>query len=480
MGNAAMMGQVETAATLPSGTVRELEAALSRIGVTRAHKVILVLILAGALFDSFEQNTVGIVGPALKAQWELGAADIGFLNTITFIFSALGRLVAGFVADRYGRRLMLNVDLLLFTLGAVICATAPSFAVLCVGRAVVGSGLGGELSIAITMLAEFCPPRFRGTAVGLVNVGSGGVGNFLAPGLGLLVFMIFPGPEQWRWLFAVLVAPALLVVVYRRFIPETPRYLLSRGDIEGANLVLSRLASGRLTQSPPPASYISATAAAIEPVRSRHPTGIFKQPFARRTVPASLAIWMTYGSQLSVLTLMPTILVAQGYTVTRSLLFTMMIQAGSFLGALVASIFGYHLPRKRVLTMGSLFALLAGLAFGYLARSAAPIVVFGATFQFFVLLLNTTIWIYVPELFPTRMRGFGTGFILAIGIAAGAVMPVIAGRLVDELGVAAMFVMIAIMYAIFAGCIQLLPETYGRSIEDIRLPAEPVETPSAS
>jgi MFS family permease len=480
MGNAAMMGQVETAATLPSGTVRELEAALSRIGVTRAHKVILVLILAGALFDSFEQNTVGIVGPALKAQWELGAADIGFLNTITFIFSALGRLVAGFVADRYGRRLMLNVDLLLFTLGAVICATAPSFAVLCVGRAVVGSGLGGELSIAITMLAEFCPPRFRGTAVGLVNVGSGGVGNFLAPGLGLLVFMIFPGPEQWRWLFAVLVAPALLVVVYRRFIPETPRYLLSRGDIEGANLVLSRLASGRLTQSPPPASYISATAAAIEPVRSRHPTGIFKQPFARRTVPASLAIWMTYGSQLSVLTLMPTILVAQGYTVTRSLLFTMMIQAGSFLGALVASIFGYHLPRKRVLTMGSLFALLAGLAFGYLARSAAPIVVFGATFQFFVLLLNTTIWIYVPELFPTRMRGFGTGFILAIGIAAGAVMPVIAGRLVDEFGVAAMFVMIAIMYAIFAGCIQLLPETYGRSIEDIRLPAEPVETPSAS
>jgi putative MFS transporter len=189
---------------------------------------------------------------------------------------------------------------------------------------------------------------------------------------------------------------------------------------------------------------------------------------------------MTYGSQLSVLTLMPTILVAQGYTVTRSLLFTIMIQAGSFLGALVASIFGYHLPRKRVLTVGSLFALLAGVAFGYLARSAAPILAFGATFQFFVLLLNTTIWIYVPELFPTRMRGSGTGFILAVGIAAGAVMPVIAGRLVDGFGVAAMFSMIAIMYAIFAGCVQLLPETYGRSMEDIRLPAEPVETPSAS
>ena len=148
-----MMGQAEAAATLPSGTVRELEAALSRIGVTRAHKVILVLILAGALFDSFEQNTVGIVGPALKAQWGLAAADIGFLNTITFIFSALGRLVAGFVADRYGRRLMLNVDLLLFTLGAVICATAPSFAVLCVGRAVVGPA-----SVANSQSRSRCSP----------------------------------------------------------------------------------------------------------------------------------------------------------------------------------------------------------------------------------------------------------------------------------------------------------------------------------
>jgi putative MFS transporter len=153
MGNASMMGQAEAAATLPSGTVRELEAALSRIGVTRAHKVILVLILAGALFDSFEQNTVGIVGPALKAQWGIGAAAIGFLKTITFIFSALGRLVAGFVADRYGRLLMLNIDLLLFTLGAVICATAPSFAVLCVGRAVVGPA-----SVANSQSRSRCSP----------------------------------------------------------------------------------------------------------------------------------------------------------------------------------------------------------------------------------------------------------------------------------------------------------------------------------
>jgi hypothetical protein len=71
--------------------LRELERALGHIGVTRAHKLILLLILLGAPFDSFEQNTVGIAGPALRAQWQLSAGDIGFLNTITFASSALGR-----------------------------------------------------------------------------------------------------------------------------------------------------------------------------------------------------------------------------------------------------------------------------------------------------------------------------------------------------------------------------------------------------
>lgn len=182
---------------------------------------------------------------------------------------------------------------------------------------------------------------------------------------------------------------------------------------------------------------------------------------------------MTYGAQLSVLTLMPTILVAEGFTVTRSLLFTMVIQGGSFFGALAASIFGYHLRRRRVLTVGALLACIAGLGFGYLARDVALILVFGAGFQFFVLLLNTTMWIYVPELFPTRMRGFGTAVILAVGITAGAIMPLASGRLLDEFGTAGMFAMIAIMYGIFTICVQLTPETYGRSMEDVRLMAEP-------
>ncbi|VVE11662.1 major facilitator superfamily protein [Pandoraea communis] len=445
----------------------QLDQALDNIGVTPAHKTIILLILIGCLFDSFEQNAVGLIAPMLREQWGLSATDIGLLNTVTFASAALGRLVSGYIADRFGRRMMLTADLLLFTLGAVICALAPTFVVLCVGRAIVGFGLGGEIAIAVTMLAEFCSQKFRGTAVGLVNVGAGGLGNFLAPAFGIAVFAFFPGPDGWRWLFACLVAPAILAAFYRHIIPETPRFLLAKGRFRETNVVLAKLATGKLTGEPAEVKiYVSENMPAADGNEKINVLDIFRGRLARRTCSVGIAIWMTYGAQISVLTLMPTILVAQGYTITRSLVFTLIMQGGSLFGASAAALLGYHFPRKRVLTIGAVLACFAALAFGFLAKSILLILACGALFQFFVLLLNTTIWIYAPELFPTRVRAFGTSFILALGTTAGALMPLVSGRLFDLQGIAGVFGLIAVMYAIFTVVIQFAPETYGHKLDE--------------
>ncbi|SMG49783.1 MFS transporter [Paraburkholderia susongensis] len=457
----------------------QLDRALDGIGVTSAHKTIIWLILIGCLFDSFEQNSIGLIAPLLRQQWGLTATDIGMLNTVTFAAAAVGRLVSGYIADRWGRRVMLTADLLLFTLGAVICAIAPSLLILCVGRAIVGFGLGGEVAVAVTMLAEFCSQKFRGTAVGLVNVGAGGIGNFLAPAFGLLVFAIFPGADGWRWLFASLVLPAILGAFYRRLIPETPRFLLSKGRIAETNGVLSKLATGKLSGAVPVTSYISGDDLSDPATARVNALDIFRGKLLRRTASVGIAIWMTYGAQISVLTLMPMILVGQGYTITRSLVYTLIMQGGSFAGTLAASLLGYHLPRKRVLTVGAVLACLAALAFGFLAKNIVMVLACGALFQFFVLMLNTTIWIYAPELFPTRVRAFGTSFILATGTTAGALMPLISGRMLDTNGVAGVFGMIAVMYAIFTACIRLAPETYGHKLDETA--AEPeIDTGAAA
>ncbi|MDB5731912.1 MAG: major facilitator superfamily 1 [Variovorax sp.] len=447
--------------------MHQLESALNGIGVTRSHKSIIFLVVCGVLFDVFEQNAVGLVAPLLREQWGLSGTDIGFLNTITFIAAAIGRLLSGYFADRKGRRYMLNVNLALFTIGAIGCALSPNYAVLAMARAIVGFGLGGEITTAVTMLAEFCSARFRGTAVGLINVGGGGLGNMLAPAFALGVFAVFPGENAWRWMFACLVLPAVFIVFYRRFIPETPRYLLSQGRVDEANRVLSMLASGKLANGQfETRNYITADAqASTEPVATVSLLDIFRDGFARRTVAVGIASWMTFGAQLSVLTLMPTLLVAQGYSITKSFVFTIVMQSGSLLGAITASTLGYYFPRKRVLTLGAIAACLAGLAFGNLTSSVALVLVFGALFQFCVLTLNTSIWIFAPELYPTRIRGLGTSFLLALGTVGGALSQLLAAKVFDLHGVAGMFGMIAAMYAVFAIAIQFAPETFGKSIE---------------
>lgn len=468
-----MAGEIPLSPPAPAGAtgaqMQQLENALNQIGVTRSHKSIIFLVVCGVLFDVFEQNAVGLVGPLLREQWGLSATDIGFLNTITFIAAAMGRLLSGYMADRFGRRTMLNVNLALFTLGAIGCALAPGYTVLAIARFVVGFGLGGEITTAVTMLAEFCSAKFRGTAVGLINVGGGGLGNMLAPAFALGVFALFPGDNAWRWLFGCLVLPALFIVFYRRYIPETPRYLLAKGRVDEANRVLSMLASGKLANAQFPVhAYITAHADASAQAAGPRQSfaAIFRAGYARRTIAVGIASWMTFGAQLSVLTLMPTILVAQGYSITKSFTFTIIMQSGSLLGALAASTMGYYCPRKRVLTVGALAACLAGLAFGNFTSSVAVVLLCGALFQFCVLTLNTSIWIYAPELYPTRIRGLGTSFLLALGTIGGAMSQVLAGKMFDLYGVAGMFGMIAAMYLLFAIAVQFAPETFGRSIEE--------------
>ncbi|WP_394060612.1 MFS transporter [Alcaligenes sp. WGS1538] len=443
----------------------QLEHSLETIGVTNSHRKVLALILLGVLFDVLEQNAVGLVGPLLQEYWGISTRDVGFLNTLTFAAAALGRLLSGYIADHYGRRVMLTINLGLFTLGALICALAPSYWVLGLGRVIVGFGLGGEISIAVTMLAEFCSSRFRGTAVGTINVAGGGLGNMLAPAFGLLVFTLFPGPESWRWLFGLLVMPAFMVLFYRRYIPETPRFLVSQGRIEEANKVLNILASGKLGRNVAnPYPYLQSGPQARKAERVRLGE-IFQGSLALRTLVTGIAVCMTYGAQLTVLTLMPTLLVEQGHSLVKSYTFTILMQSGSLLGALTASYLGSRMPRKRVFTVGALMACASGLAFGFLSHNIALVLLFGAAFQFCVLLLNTTIWIFAPELYPTRVRAFGTAFILALGTLAGAFVPTLSGWVLEVYGVGGMFTLMAGMYVTFAAVLQLAPETFGRPLD---------------
>jgi MFS family permease len=460
----------------------QLTATMDRIGFTRAHLGVVALVLAGMFFDALEQGSTGAIGEGLKASFGMDTGSLALLNTVTTIGGLVGRLVTGYLADKWGRRVALSLNLLLYTLGGLLSAVAWNPEVLHVSRFIVGVGLGGEFTVGLALLAEMVATRYRGTVAASLNIGSGGVGNFVAFG----VFLLVLGPlndalggtaTSWRWLFVFLALPAVLVVFFRRYLPESPRFLLSHGRVEEANAALTRLASGRLSHRPTPQEVTPYLTADDIPdtVGQRVPLSELATPTSlRRTAAIGVASWMAFGAQITLLVLMPSILVAEGYSLTKSLGFTMVMNLGSLLGACASAYLAGRAPRKAVVIGAAVLGCVAAVAFALFAHGVALILVLGATFQFFALLLNTTLAAWSPEIYPTRVRALGTSVVNGIGNVSGAVMPLVAVALFATGGVVAMFLMLAVMYVLLGGAALFAPETFGRSLEELNQEDLPV------
>jgi len=458
---------------LRARAMRELADALDRIPFRRAHVWILVLVAFGALFDAIEQYNVGLAAPLIADQWDLSGAQVGLLTTLTFAGMALGSLIAGVTGDRYGRRVTYMYNLALYTLGALLAAFAPNITVLLIARFIVGIGLGGELNTGLTLVAELMPTRFRGAAVATVNVAAGGLGIFASSALAALVLgpleSVLGGPgTAWRWLLGLLALPALLVFVYRWFLPESPRYLLVEGKVHEANSVLSRLAANRLrpTRGMVVTPYVDVVEGERLPRQRVRLAEIFQGQLARRTLVIWIVSAMTFGAQVTITVFMPTVLVSRGYDVGSSLAYTTIINIGGLVGAVLASVFGFRFKRRVILSYGAIVAVVVALAFGN-ATGLGVIIALGGLLQLMFILLNTTTWVWAPELYPTRVRAFGTGASVTVALVAASVVPLLAGVIFDAAGAAGMFVMVGVMYVVMAVAVRLGPETLGMSLEDV-------------
>jgi MFS family permease len=469
----------------PRGKFRSIAGALDSLPLTKAQIWVMGLVMAGMFFDTLQQDAPGAIGPQLKDALHLGNADLVTVNTLTVVGGIVGRLVGGYLADRKGRRFSLSFNLLIYTVGGLLSAFASSYSMLLVSRFIVGVGLGGEFTIGLTLVSEIVSTKRRGTAVGTMAFASGGIGNFVAYGL----FVVVLGPlnnvlggtlTSWRWLLVFLAIPAVLVVFYRRFLPESPRYLIDSGRVKDANRALTILASDNVRKRPTDAEIIPFLDSKAAPEVAPHvsPTEIFEKGLRRRTVAIGIASWMAFGAQVTLLVLLPTLLVSKGYSISSSLIFTMIMYAGSMFGALAAALVAAKLPRRRTVAIAGLLGCLSAIAFAELANGAAGILIFGVIFQFFSLFLNSTLALWSPELYPTRVRALGCSTVNGVGNVAGAVMPFAAVFIFGHAGIAGVFLMIAVMYTILAASARFAPETLGQPLEVINELAETEPEPA--
>lgn len=436
-------------------------------GKNRAFSIIILLVVFGTFFDAIEQYNAGYAAAGVSTAFHISASTISTqVEFITFGFMAVGALIAGYMGDNLGRRFLYSFNLGIYAVGALISALSVNYAMFLFGRMVVGLGLGGEIAIGLTLISEIMPTKLRSQFTGIVNVG---------PGFGIfavaLLALIFLGPYEsafggstlaWRWFLGILILPALLILLYRRYIPETPRFLISKGRQDEAFAVIKMLSEDRLIPIKKLASYYNVDALreqykyiGLKTIQEKpHTMDIFTGIYAKRTILLFILSFITFGISASFTIIYPEIFVSvtSSLHLSSSFILTTLVNFGTLIGTFTAVFLAAKNRKILIPALGIMAIVGASLTVAF--HSYAYVVIVALfIFALFSYASNTTIWLYSPEMYPTRVRNIGTGFILVTSLAGVAIMEVVVSyiyTLYNIVGIGIMAVVAFIIYVVLA------------------------------
>lgn len=421
---------------------------LDRLPVTPKHKRLLLGSGLGWALDAMDVGLVSFIIAALAAQWELDKSTTSWIASVGFIGMAIGASLGGLLADKIGRRQVFAATLLVYGLATGASALAWSVASLMVFRFFVGLGLGAELPVASTLVSEFSPRKVRGRMVVWLEA-FWAVGWILAAVIG--TFVVTQGDNGWRWGFALGAVPALYAIYVRMGLPESVRFLESKGRHAEAEAIVRSFEA-----EADPSQYDTATAPREEPVRG----GIWGPDLRRRTA-AFWVVWFCvslayYGAFIWI----PSLLVEQGFSLVRSFAFTLVITLAQLPGYAAAAWLIEVWGRRT--TLAVFLAGSAVLAFVYgMATAEWQIIAAGCLLSFFNLGAWGALYAIGPELYPTAVRATGTGAGAAFGRIGSILAPLIVPPVLALGGSPAVFGLFAAAFALACAAAFTLPEQRG-------------------
>jgi putative MFS transporter len=449
-----------------------IAARLDRLELSRFHYRLLLLSGLGWLFDAMDTGLLSFVLARLKVEWHLTPDQVALTGSASMLGMLLGGALSGSLADRFGRKAMFQTTLVLFSVATGLCALSWNLPSLLALRLLVGIGLGGELPVAASLVSEFAPARHRGRLVVLLE-------SFWAFGWAAAAIIAASMsrwaegrgvPFPWRWAFLIGALPALYVLVLRRSLPESPRFLLAHGRLaEAAAIVASIETAGGSAAAADPGQEV-ALEPETEPIRPARPADLFAAGIRRRTVMLwSLWFAMAY-SYYGIFIWLPTLLGNRGLTMARSFSFTLYITLAQIPGYFAAAWLVERIGRKRTLVPFMLLCAVSSYFFGSAATNA-ELILWGALVSFFNLGAWGVTYGYTPELYPTRLRGTGAGWAAAFGRSGAILAPIMVGRITGAWGhdgFSVVFLMFAAVLAAGAVVVAVLgEETRGRTLEEI-------------
>jgi MFS transporter, SP family, galactose:H+ symporter len=424
--------------------------------------------LGGLLFG----YDTGVISGALifiKREFGLTTAAEEIVVSGVLLGATIGAVVGGKAADLFGRRRVLLVTAAIFGIGALASAVAPSPAILIVSRVVLGLAIGLASTNVPVYLSEVAPPHVRGWVVSLFQ---------LAVTVGIVVAYLtdyaFAGIEGWRWMLGLAVVPALVFGTGMFFLPETPRWLIRRGQHEVAHRVLVRiceLADVSVEMEEIKASLAQQTA-----------SGRWVDLLSRQVRPAlvvglGLAIFQQITGINTVIYYAPRILEAAGFNSASGAILATAGVGVVNVGMTIIAMFLVDRAGRRPLLLvgiaGMIITLgLLGLSFrisnpsGQLAWIAA-VCLMGYVASF-AISLGPIFWLLIAEIYPLKIRGLAEGTAATFNWGSNLIVSLTFLTLVEKLGASSTFILYAFAsVASWLFAYYLVPETKGHTLEEI-------------
>ncbi|MQY34580.1 3-hydroxybenzoate transporter MhbT [Streptomyces sp. RB17] len=457
------------AATGRGGGSAALAAAIGarfeRLPLCRWQVMVRLIVGAVTFFEAFDQLLIAYALPELRTEWNLDTTHTTALMTVGSIGMLIGALASGRLADRIGRVKVIGACIALSglcSLALTLCTSPGPFMAV---RFVQGLAIGGEVPIAATFIAEITRAHRRGRFVLLYELvfpagltAGALLASWLMPLLG------------WRWMFGLAAVPGVLCFALARYVPESPRWLADRGRHDEALATMASIEEKveKITGAPLPEP---------EPTRPARPAPgkgglreLLSGAYRTRTLVVGL-LWFTgYFVNYGITSWLPTIYKARFHLdLSTALLYSTVTSCAGLLGCLIVALTVDRVGRRNTVIWSMTAAALSLLALGLAAGgSAAGVLVWTSLAAVFLFGANICLYLYTPELFPTRIRALGSsvgGAMNRLGVILG---PIVVGAIYAGRAIGTVFVTLAAVALV--GSLTALAgaeETSGRSLEDV-------------
>lgn len=435
---------------------------IDALPMTPTTRKVIFFIGIGWFFDAMDQGMVSGVIASIGQDWALSVTQLSLLGSAGILGMILGAALSGIASDAWGRRTVIISTLLIFSIGSALCGLALSYEMLLVARFLTGFGLGGELPAASTLVSEISPLKKRGRNVVFLE-------SFWAWGwiaAALVAYLLIP-VYGWRAAFFVGALPALFAAILRFSVPESPRYLALRGRHEEADrLVTSMEKEAGIVYSPDEKTREQTTVTSVSFVAN------LARIWSKKHIRATAVLWVLwfginfgyYGFVLWT----PTLLMGQGFDMVKSFEFTLIMCIAQLPGYFCAAYLIERIGRKAVLTLFLVGTAGAAWFFGH-AAGVEQILIYGSLLYFFALGSWGCVYSYTPEVYPTDVRGAGTGWAAAFGRIGALIAPMIVPVLFSFAGAEYGFTLVFIVLTVVFIVVALVVGIFGKETKGVPL-----------